>query len=88
MSTLKEDLHSRTANGAIIFLAAVVVLFVMKSLSSIIIPLLIAVFLFIFINPLLSRCDKAKVPKSISMILALLIILVIFVAFFYAFSPF
>lgn len=85
MSTLKEDLHSRTANIAIVFIAVVVALFVMKSLSEIIIPILIAIFLFVFVNPLLNKLDKARVPKTISMIIALCLIVVIFVAFFYSF---
>lgn len=85
MSTLKEDLHSRTANGAMIFIAIVLALFVMKSVSSVIIPIMIALFLFVFINPLLNKCDKARIPKMLSMVLALLIVLLIFIAFFYAF---
>jgi len=85
MSTLKEDLRSRPANIAIVFIAAIVVLFVMKSISSIVIPLLIAIFLFVFVNPMLNKLDKARVPKTISMLLALLLVLVIFIAFFYAF---
>ena len=85
MSTLKEDLHSKTANVAIVFIAFVIALFVMKSLSSVIIPIMIAIFLFVFVNPLLNKFDKARVPKTISMVLVLCFVLLIFLAFFYAF---
>lgn len=85
MSTLKEDLHSRAANVALVFGAIILALFVMKSASSVMIPIVIAIFLFVFINPLLNKLDKAKVPKILSMIIALMIVLLIIVGFFYAF---
>ena len=85
MSTLKEDLHSRAANVALVFGAIILALFVMKSASSVMIPIVIAIFLFVFINPLLNKLDKAKVPKLLSMIIALMIVLLIIVGFFYAF---
>ncbi len=85
MSTLKEDLHSKAANMALVFMAIILALFILKSVSSVFLPIVIAVFLFVFVNQLLNKCDKAKMPKMLSMILALVFVLFIFVLFFYAF---
>ena len=66
MSTLKEDLHSKAANMALVFMAIILALFILKSVSSVFLPIVIAVFLFVFVNQLLNKCDKAKMPKMLS----------------------
>ncbi len=74
-----EKKYLKGIRGALYFFAALVFLFVIKLCSSIILPIIIAAFLFIFINPFLNRCDKLRIPKGVSTALALLIVVLLFV---------
>ena len=74
-----EKKYLKGIRSALYFFAALALLFIMKLCSSIILPIIIAAFLFIFINPFLNRCDKLRIPKGVSTALALLIVVLLFI---------
>ncbi len=74
-----EKRYLKGIRTVLYFFAALAFLFILKLCSSIILPIVIAAFLFIFINPFLSRCDRLRIPKSISTVLALLLVVLFFV---------
>lgn len=69
----------------LICIVAVLFFAVMKVTASIIVPMVIAFFIFILINPMLSRMDKLRVPRLLSMLIVLLIVAAVFVLFLYIF---
>ena len=64
----------RQIRNILAFFAIVLFLALMKLMASIIIPFVIAIFVFLIVNPVLLRLDKLKVPKIISMLLTMLLI--------------
>ena len=85
MTPEPSDSSRKHIRDILIFFAAVLMLFLMKVASSIIVPIVIAFFIFIIINPMLSRLDRLKVPRMISLLIALLIVAAVFVLFLYVF---
>ncbi len=85
MNPAQTDNTRRQIRNILVFMAAVLLLFIMKAASSVIIPMVIAFFVFIIINPLLSRMDKLHVPRLISMLIVLLIVVAVFMIFLYIF---
>jgi len=55
----------------------VLVTFVLKTASSVTIPLAVSFFLFLILNPLVNRLEKARVPRwlAISLVICLLIVI-------------
>ncbi len=67
-------------------LAGLLVLFTLvicKVAQSVIIPIVIALFCFVLIAPLLSKLDKYKVPFVLTVVIGLCVIVFAFVAFIY-----
>ena len=85
MTPALSDSTMKIIRDILVFLAAILLLAVMKVTASIIVPMVIAFFIFILINPMLSRMDKLRVPRLLSMLIALLIVAAVFVLFLYVF---
>ncbi len=83
MDEVKDNTHSRIRTYTLVFGALVLGVFVLKSTSSFVIPIVIAFFLFIFVNPLLNKMDKMRFPRFLSMLIAMLLVFVVFVFFIY-----
>ncbi len=75
----------RQVRNILAFIAAVLFLFILKACSEFILPIVIAFFIFVLVSPILSRLDKLRIPRFISMILVMLLVLVVFVLFVYVF---
>ena len=58
-------------------LALIAVCFVLKTLSSIFIPLVLALFLAIFFVPLLNKMEKHRIPRIVGVLIAVLILLLL-----------
>ena len=61
------------------------ILFILKIGADFILPIVIAFFIFVLVSPILSRMDKLRIPRVISLILVMLLVLVVFVLFVYVF---
>ena len=85
MTPEPSDNTKKIIRDILIFFAAAFFLYLMKALASIIVPMVIAFFIFIFLNPLLSRFDKLHMPRILSMLIALAIVAAVFVLFLYVF---
>ena len=75
----------RQIRNILAFFAIVLFLALMKLMASIIIPFVIAIFVFLIVNPVLLRLDKLKVPKIISMLLTMLLVGCVLVGLVYIF---
>ncbi|MBQ0072555.1 MAG: AI-2E family transporter [Spirochaetales bacterium] len=73
----------RVIKGILVFICILLTLAVLKICSGKLIPLVIAVFLFILVNPLLDKMEKVKIPKVLSGFLVLLLIAMILFLFVY-----
>ena len=85
MTPAPSDNTKKIIRDIIIFFAIAFFLYLMKTTASIIVPMVIAFFIFIFLNPLLSRLDKLHVPRILSMLITLAIVAAVFVLFLYVF---
>ncbi|MBO5769789.1 MAG: AI-2E family transporter [Spirochaetales bacterium] len=85
MEQLRTERYSKITSYSLAFGACILALFLMKSLSNEILPLVVAFFIFMFVNPFLSKCDQVRIPKVISVILAMIIVLACFFLFVYVF---
>lgn len=63
--------------GGIGFMALIAACFVMKTLSSIFIPMVLALFFSIFFLPLLNAMEKRHVPRMLGVIFAVLVLLLL-----------
>ena len=68
-SAQPNDSYRRQIRNILLFFAAILVLYILKMMANIMIPLVIALFVFVVVNPLLSRMDRMKVPRFLSMII-------------------
>lgn len=64
----------KTTNKLLLIVAVPLVFYILKLLSFIFIPLVLAVFIALLFMPMIRWFSKKKVPKAISLIIALLII--------------
>ncbi len=78
-----NNTYSRHMRNILAFGAIVLVLFVLKVASEVTLPIALAIFIFAFINPLMEKLNRLKVPNMISIIIALALVLVIFFGFAY-----
>ncbi len=85
MTPAPSDNTKKIIRDILIFFAIAFFLYLMKTTASIIVPMVIAFFIFIFLNPLLSRLDKLHVPRILSMLITLAIVAAVFVLFLYVF---
>ena len=70
--------YLRQIRNALVFMAIILLGFLMKTGMNVLLPIVIAVFIFVMVNPILNKMDKLKVPKFLSLIAVLAI--VVFVA--------
>ena len=85
MTSVPSDNTMKIIRDVLVCIVAVLFFAVMKVTASIIVPMVIAFFIFVLINPMLSRMDKLRVPRIISMLLVLMIVAAVFVLFLYVF---
>ena len=78
---MKEEMSSSYLRQirTILFLGIIVlVLFVLKATSEVMIPVAFALFLFAFVNPIMEKLSKFKIPNAISIILIMLFVVSLF----------
>ncbi len=85
VAQLGTDSTRRQIRNILAFIAVIVLLAVMKAIASIIVPFLIAIFVFLIVNPILQKMDKLKIPKVISMLVTMCLVACVFVIFIYLF---
>ena len=73
----------KRTKGIVSFIGIVLFLAVMKLCSSLVLPLALAIFIFILVSPIMERLEKCHVPSPIAMILVLLIVTCICIVFVY-----
>ncbi len=61
----------------------VLFLFVLKTAGEVTLPVALALFIFAFVNPLMERLARLKVPNIVSIIIVLALVAVIFFGFIY-----
>ena len=76
----------RQVRNILAFFAVALVLYILKITSGVIMPMVIALFIFIFVNPYLGRMDRLKIPRVLSSIIVtggvcLLIFVVVYLFF-------
>ena len=84
-SAQPNDSYRRQIRNILLLFAAILVLYILKMMANIMIPLVIALFVFVVVNPLLSRMDRMKVPRFLSMIITLVVVVAVFLLFIYIF---
>lgn len=85
MEQVRADRYTKITTYSLAFGACVLGLFLMKSLANEILPVVVAFFLFIFVNPILSKFDQLRMPKIISMVIAMALVIAFFFLFAYVF---
>ena len=73
----------KNVKGVVYFIGVILFLTLMKIGVSLILPLMIAVFIFILMNPVMERLEKMHVPSVLAMIMVLLIVSCICLMFVY-----
>ncbi|NLY07630.1 MAG: hypothetical protein GXZ16_05380, partial [Spirochaetales bacterium] len=83
-----SDRQLRHAKNALIVITIVVILAVLKWSREVSIVIVLSIFLFLLLNPIARKLEKAKIPPILATIISMLVLLmVIFTAiifFFYA----
>lgn len=69
--------------GIVSFIGVVLFLAVMKLCSSLVLPFVLAAFIFILVSPVMERLEKLHIPSPIAMILVLLIVTCVCIIFVY-----
>ena len=80
-----QDNTKKQVRNILAVIAAILCLAILKICASFIIPIVVAFFIFVLVNPILSRMDQLKIPRIISTILVMLLVLVVFILFVYVF---
>ncbi len=80
-----QDTLKKQCRNLLAFLAAVLFLFILKACADFILPIVIAFFIFVLVSPILSRMDRLRIPRFISLVLVMLLVLVVFILFVYVF---
>ena len=80
-----NDSTGRQIRNILIGFGAILILYLLKMTANIMIPLVIALFVFIVVNPVLSRLDKMRVPRLISTCITLVLVIAVFILFGYIF---
>ncbi|MGN1163341.1 MAG: AI-2E family transporter, partial [Candidatus Ornithospirochaeta sp.] len=73
----------KNVKGVIYFVGVFLFIALMKIGASIVLPLMIAVFIFILVNPVMERLEKMHVPSVLAMTLVLLMVSCICIIFVY-----
>ena len=77
---------SKTVTVPLFIIATILSIFALRAASSVIIPIVCAVFLYLIFVPLASKMDTAHVPHIISTISVLLILVMVLLVVFYVLS--
>ncbi len=80
-----QDTLKRQTRNILAFIAIVLFLFILKVCADFILPIVIAFFIFVLVSPILSRLDRLRIPRFISLVLVMLLVLVVFLLFVYVF---
>lgn len=80
-----QDNTRKQIRNILAFIAAVLFLAILKISSGFIIPIVVAFFVFVLVNPILAKLDQLKVPRIISTVFVMLLVLVVFILFVYVF---
>ena len=74
--------------SALYVIAIILSLAVLKMAQSVLLPLVIALFIFLIFNPMLNRMEKMKVPRWIGVFVVMVVLLIVFfiAAWFFFFS--
>ena len=83
-----QDNTKKQVRNILAVIAAILCLAILKICASFIIPIVVAFFIFVLVNPILSRMDQLKIPRIISTILVMLLVLVVFILFVYVYLLF
>ena len=75
--------YLRQIRNALVFMAIILLGFIMKTGMNVLLPIVIAVFIFVMVNPILNKMDKLKVPKFLSLIAILAIVVLVAGALLY-----
>ena len=85
MTPAPSDSTRKIIRDILVFFAVILFMYLMKTLASIIVPLVVAFVIFLFLNPLLSKMDRLRIPRLISLVISLAIVAAVFVLFLYVF---
>lgn len=85
MESIESKKYNKMTAYSLTLIAIVVFFAVLKATASFTIPIFIALFLFLLVNPILQKMDKLKIPKAISILILMVAILVIFILCIYIF---
>lgn len=75
--------NSNAIRNCLIFMSIILALFVLKATQSVALPVVIAVFLFCFANPIMDRLKRLKVPNILSIVIVMAIFIVIVLVLVY-----
>lgn len=78
---MKEEMSSsylKQIRTVLVLGIVILVLFVLKATSEVTLPVAFALFLFAFVNPLMEKFAKLKIPNAISIILIMVLVVSIF----------
>lgn len=69
--------------NVLIFMLVILCLYVLKVTYSVALPIAIALFVFVFLNPLLSHLDRLKCPNLLTIVFVMAMLLFVFLAILY-----
>ncbi len=78
-----DNKYLRQIRSTMILFCIVLLVFVLKAANDILLPFVIALFIFVMVNPLLNRLDRLKVPNILSIIAVLALVALIFFVLVY-----
>ena len=78
-----DTYYLRHIRNILVIFAFAIMIFIFKAGGEILLPFIIAVFIFILFNPMLNKLDRLKVPNLLSIITVLVLVALIFVLFVY-----
>lgn len=70
--------ENKTSKALYVLLIAIAVGFLLKVASSVTIPLAISGFCFLFLNPIVNKLEKVRIPRWFAIAIAMLILIVVF----------
>lgn len=75
--------YQRHIRNALVFMAIVLLGFLMKQGKDVLLPIVISIFIFVMVNPILNKLDKLKVPKMLSIVIVLASVVLLFALIVY-----
>ena len=83
METKGEEIYLRHIRNLLALFLVILLMGILKVTSSVILPFVVALFLFVFVNPLLNRLDRTRIPKTVSTCLVLVLVVLVSALFLY-----